>query len=101
MSVKQELATEMKCKLIHDLLKDHAQEYFRNLTDNKVSNYDGTINNMDEEYWSNVKMETIARKLETLHISQLEDKERSEDAALKNWEKTPRSQLSVTDRLSH
>lgn len=88
MSIELELSAELKVKLFHHILRDHALEHFRDNIEGKTSVYEEIVALMEKEFCSKIKMETIARKLETLHISQLEDKEKSEDDALKEVAKT-------------
>lgn len=83
MSVEVDRSVELKVKLFHHILRDHSFEHFRDNIERKTSIYEEIIALMEKEFCSKIKMETVARKLETLHISRIEDKEGSEEHALR------------------
>jgi len=82
-----ELTESMKQKFFHHVLRDHALEFFRDTIEGKCSSFNEIIKRMNDEYCPNVKMETVARKLETLHISQFEEDRKSEEVALQELAK--------------
>lgn len=87
MSEELDLSDEMKKKFFHHLLRDHALEFYRDNIEKKVASYDDIVKCMEEEFCSSVKMETIARTLETIHISHFEQEDRNEEEALKELAK--------------
>lgn len=88
MSNELELSSSLKVKLFHHILRDHGLEHYRDNIENKVTNYEDIIALMEKEFCSKIMMETIAQKLESLHISQIEENEKNEDNSLKEVAKT-------------
>lgn len=82
MSIEMELSNELKKKFFHHLLRDHALEFYRDYIEQKATNYEEVVKMMNDEFCSSVKMESVARKLQNLHISQYEKDEKSEEEAL-------------------
>lgn len=105
MSVEMELSDEMKRKFFHHLLRDHALEFYRDNVENSVEDYKEILLCMNKEFCSKVKMEAIARKLQSLHISQFEKDDKTEEEALREMAKeiqnlTPQAPLECrTDRF--
>lgn len=83
-----EVGIELKVKLFHHILRDHALDFYRDNIEGKINNWGELLRKMSDEFNSDVKMETIAAKLKTLHISQFEVDENKEDEALGNLAKT-------------
>ena len=86
-SMEMELTADMQVKLFHHLLKGHALEFFRDNIEVQFRNFEDVLEKMNDEFCSSVKMETIARTLEAMHISQFEEDGKSEEAALSKMAK--------------
>lgn len=82
-----DLTPEMKKKFFHHLLRDYALEFYRDNIEKKVSRFEDIVRLMEMEFCSPVKMETIARSLESMHISQFEGTGKSEESCLKELAK--------------
>ena len=82
MSVELELSDIMKQKLFHHLLRDCALEYYRDNIENNVNSFQEILSKMNTEFFTSVKMEAIARKLDSIHISQYENTENDEEKHL-------------------
>ena len=83
MSDELELDNRQMMKFFHHLLRDHALEFYREHVENQVSSFNDIEKKMNEQFFSALKMETVARRLEALHISQFEDAGKSEEESLR------------------
>lgn len=83
MSVELELSEEKKIRFFHHVLSDHALEYYKENIEGKVSTWNDLTTRMEMEFNSDVRMETIANKLEAMHMSQFENDDVNEEKALK------------------
>lgn len=73
---ERELGIDDKVKVFHHLLGDHALEFFRDNIGDKTINLGEIVSKMNAEFSSDVMMETIARKSESLHICLFEKMEK-------------------------
>lgn len=78
MACKLELTNDMKIKIFHHLLRDHALELLRNNIKNKTTMFSGVVSKMNEQFSSKVKLEPIARKMESFLILKLRTESQDE-----------------------
>lgn len=75
--------------MFHHTLKYHGLKFYRDTTEGRNFNYEEIVKIVNKQFSSRVNMETIARKLEKLHVFNLEMQETSQDGTLEALAKNP------------
>lgn len=105
MFVETVLSDEWEWKFFHHLFRDHALEFYFDSVEHTVTTYKETLECMNYEFCPIVKMETVDRKLQSLHIMQFENSDKTEEDALRemakqNQDLTPQTPVECrTDRF--